>query len=266
MSYDFKMKRIVLIACLLPLLAANAQEWHTLSGKISLLRGYVDHLRPNVFCYDSNCGEIWKPGGLQIDYELNNGQYELDEDNDLATFVYCDDHVNGQVVELALEVDPLEDRSDKSQDPDKSQHLHISFPNEAIFMADVHSQADIRNMMRMILTFRGEHYQRTKESGGLLCGGIRDEIGNSFGNMQIVLTLLSTNKRWTAKTDEGGHFKFADLPSGNYSLESGAYKDELGCEFVPERWQIKVRPKQRILLYRRIVSVSKRLGCVETWD
>jgi hypothetical protein len=251
MPYDLRMKRTVLLAGLVPFLIASAQEWHTLSGKIELLPGYIDHLKPGVLCYDSNCGQIWKPLGLEIGYELNNGSYELEEDNDLATFVYCQDYVNGQSVEFALEVDP----------EDKSQRLHISFPDEAIFSADVHSPADIRTMIAMTLTYRGKGYQKTKGVGSLLCGGLRDEVGNSFGNTQVQLTNLSTHARLVTLTDDGGHFTFSNLPSGRYSLESSAYKDELGCEYPVKSWRLRVRRQERILLYRRIVSISKRVGC-----
>ena len=115
------------------LFVAQTQEWHALSGNIELLHGYVDHLRPGVVCYDSDCGEIWKPGGLTIAYELNNGSYELEEDRDFATFVYCKDLTNGQVVEFALEIDPTH----------KTKRLHISYPDEAIFAADVRSYSDV---------------------------------------------------------------------------------------------------------------------------
>jgi hypothetical protein len=248
------MKYGFLVAGLLPLLCSGAQEWHTLTGKIDLPSGYVDHLKPGVICYDSNCGQIWKPGGLEIGYELDNGPYELENDKDLATFVYCQDRINGQIVEFALEVDP----------EDKSQRLHISFPDEATFSGDVHSPADIRTMIAMILTYRGKDYSKDKEAGSLLCGGLRDEVGNSFGNMQVHLTNLSTHRGSTAQTDEGGHFKFGDLPPGRYSLRASAYSDELGCKYPPRTWQIRLGSGQRILLYRRIVSTSKRLGCRDT--
>src|SRR5947209_5106165 len=104
MPYDLSMKRSLLLAVLFPLLIVRAQEWHTLSGNVKLLPGYIDHLKPGVLCYDSNCGQIWKPRGLEIDYELNNGPYELEENNDLATFVYCEDRINSQKVEFALEI------------------------------------------------------------------------------------------------------------------------------------------------------------------
>ncbi len=239
---------------LLPVLTAGAQEWHTLSGKIELLPGYIDHLKHDVTCYDSNCGQIWSTKGMTIDYELNNGAYELDNDGDFDTFVYCEDRINSQIVEFSLEIDR----------EGKSQRFSISFPNEAIFSADVHGPADIRTMMRMILTYRGTGYKKSDAVGGLFCGGLRDEVGNSFGQMQVRLKHLSTRNEWRAQTDEGGHFKFGGLPSGVYSLQTSAYKDELGCEYPPKNWQIRVRPLERILLYRRIVSISKRVGCRDT--
>lgn len=232
-------------------LMAHSQEWNTLSGNIELLRGYVDHLRPGAMCYDSNCGEIWKPGGLIIEYELNNGSYELEEDRDFATFVYCKDVTNGQAVELAVEIDST----------DKTKRVHISYPNEAIFSANVRTASDIRTMMRMILTFRGKHYEKSEKRGATVCGGLRDEVNNAFSQMQVRLTNLSTHERRTVETDEGGHFKFGDLPPGTYRLQTTAYQDELGCEYPPKHWRIRVRQHQKLLLYRVMTSVTKNYAC-----
>lgn len=234
----------------MPLVMVGKQEEGTLSGKIELQHGYVDALKPGVSCIDSSCGQIWKPRGLTIDYGLDGGA-ELEEDKDFATFVYCKDHVNGQIAEFALHVDPT----------DKTKRLHISYPDEAFFSANLRDSDDIRTMMSMILTFRGKHYNKEERSGALICGGLRDEVNNAFSQMQVNLINESTHRDWRAETDDGGHFKFGDLPAGSYSLHTTAYKDELGCVYPPRSWRIRVGPGERLLMYRVMISVTKKFGC-----
>ena len=123
--------RLFTILATLSLVLEGAQDRDgTLVGNIDLLPGYVDQLKPGVFCYDSNCGQIWKPAGLTIDDELDNGGYELDDDRDVVTYVYCQDRVSGQVVEFAWTID---------QDPKRKQ-FSTSYPQEATFNAEVRGQ------------------------------------------------------------------------------------------------------------------------------
>jgi len=230
--------------------ARGAQEWHTLSGKIDLLPGYVDHLKPNAICYDSNCGEIWKPGGLDIDYELNNGAYELE---DQVMPVYCQDNVNGQTVELALDFEP----------DDMSRTLLMSFPNEAIFNAKVRSQQDIRTMINMLLTYRGKNYDKAKadDDAAVICGGLRDVFGNPFGNTQVHLKHLVSGRQWMAETNTAGRFKIAGLPAGRYILQTDAFTDDADCKYPIRTWHIDLRHGEKMIFYRVLISASKDSMC-----
>lgn len=243
-----KPRLLIAVFVLAPLSTLGAQEWLTLAGKIDLLPGYVDHLKPNVICYDSNCGQIWKPGGLTIDYELSNGAYELEGP---TMFVYCQDHINGQIVEFALDVDA----------DTKAQRVLVSFPDEAIFNAEVHSPADSRAMITMLMTYHGKAYHKSDDGGAVICGGLRDVFGDAFENRQVHLKHLVTRQQWTAETNQAGHFKLAGLPAGRYTLQTDAFTDDADCKYPARTWQINVQPGEKVVLYRIISSATKGYKC-----
>lgn len=101
----------------------------------------------------------------------------------------------------------------------------------------------MRRMMKMILTFRGKHYQKSEPKG-------------------VHLMNLSTHRKWTAKTDDGGHLQFGELPAGGYRLQTSAYKDELGCEYPARDWRIRVHKGERLLLYRIMKSATKEFSAL----
>ena len=107
-------------------------------GGIKLLPGYQHKTLQGI---DTRVGKIWKTGGIEIKYDIGflAGDY-ADPKNRAEYQWYQEQLVGGRRVHCALY---------------KSNTLVVSFPEtEANFMTTVKSQADVADMLLMVLTYR----------------------------------------------------------------------------------------------------------------
>jgi hypothetical protein len=107
-------------------------------GNIKLLPGYQHQTLQGI---DTRVGKIWKPGGIEIKYDIGHlaGDYANPKNRDEYQW-YREQVVGGHTVHCAL---------------DKGNTLVVSFPDtESNFMATVKSQADVADMLLMVLTYQ----------------------------------------------------------------------------------------------------------------
>jgi hypothetical protein len=132
--------------------------------------------------------------------------------------------VNGQPVQYAVFGE------------DRPNELRVCFPrSDAHFDLDVGNEADMRVLLRMVLTYQGEGYKPDAKStidvrllrrDGMLFSGIPAELERGA---QAVAT---------GRTDDVGHVRFADVAPGRYDLSVGAPS---GCASVRQQWKISVQ-------------------------
>lgn len=200
-------------------------------GKMQLLPGYVAGLPERWSCIDTECGFIWSPQGLTINYDIGElagpGLAAQVQDGYLW---YGEAEINGQVVRYAV------------MGSEKPKSLYVSFPKSfANFNVDIRSEAELRTALTMLLTYRGEGYRQETQSS--VDGRVLSRNGVPVAGMEVALA--GRTKENSAKTDARGHFHFLALPPGVYELKIQSSPGS-SCR-SSRRWTLKIAPAQLLL-------------------
>jgi hypothetical protein len=202
-------------------------------GKMQLLPGYVAGLPEGQTCIDSDCGYIWNPQGLTINYDIGGmagvsvGPNPPDKSGEYY-FWYGEASINGQPVRYAV------------SGSDRPASVSVSFPDStANFNAEIRSEREIKTVLQMVLTYQGVGYR--VQSAGTVDGLVTKPDRTPLEGIEVTLDHPSEAK--TARTDAQGHFRFPSVSPGRYNLIARrASQDD--CKFPPQHWRIKTDPAQ----------------------
>jgi len=200
-------------------------------GKMQLSPGYVAGLPAGQTCIDTECGHIWNPRGLTIDYDIGGmAGVELGhEPPPGSTYLwYGEATINGQLVRYAV------------SGADKPVSLTVCFPvSNANFNTQIRNEGEIQTALQMLLTYQGTGYKPEPE--GAIDGRIVQRDGTELADVEITVTRGSEIR--TTRTDAEGHFRFLGLPPGRYDLV-GITTRQSDCNFSPQHWRINAAPGQ----------------------
>jgi hypothetical protein len=207
-------------------------------GRMHLLPGYVAGLPEGQTCIDTECGFIWNPQGLTIDYDIGGmAGVSIGPDRPGGTVEYSwygEANINSQPVRYAV------------SGAGRSASLSISFPSSsANFNSEVRSEAEIQTVLQMVLTYQGVGYKPQPE--GTVDGRVVKRDGTPLEGIEVTVAQdvaqHKENETKTTRTDDGGHFRFLSVPPGRYSL-TARKSNQTDCEFSPQRWRIRIDPAQ----------------------
>lgn len=126
--------------------------------------------------------------------------------------------------------------------------FRVSFPTpNANFSADIRTDADLRTMLKMVLTYQGDSYEKDPKS--VIDGIVRGTDGKPLVGAHIHLRNGSVNQ--TAETDSRGHFRFDSVAPDNYRI---AITSAGSCGRESQQWKLRIEPSQILLR-------SFRLNC-----
>jgi hypothetical protein len=202
-------------------------------GKMHLLPGYVAGLPEGQMCIDSQCGYIWNPRGLTIDYDIGGmAGVSLSptppEGTNQHFFWFGEARINGQSVRYAV------------SGWDKPVSMSISFPeSSANFNADIRNEGEIQTVLQMVLTYQGAGYKPSAE--GAVDGRVVLRDGTLLEGIEV--NLGHPPEGDSTRTDDKGHFRFLGLAPGYYSLVARKTRKH-DCDFPPQHWRVRVDPGQ----------------------
>jgi hypothetical protein len=200
-------------------------------GKMKLLSGYVAGLPAGSTCVDTECGYIWNPQGLTIDYDIGAlagvrvGPVSQEPASE-NYFWHGEATINGQMVRYAVSGD------------DKPDSVSLSFPeSSANFTASIRSESEIQTFLQMVLTYQGTGYRPSNEAN--VDWRVLQKDGTPLDGVHASLEPTAT----AARTDDQGHVRFIGVPPGRYELNVSKAQHNT-CDFPPQRRQIKIDPAQ----------------------
>jgi hypothetical protein len=201
-------------------------------GKMELLPGYVAGLPEKWSCIDTDCGFIWNPQGLTINYDIGElAGPGLPARAEGSYLWYGETQINGQVLRYAVT---------GQKNPEQ---LLVSFPkSSANFNGKVHSEGEVRIAMKMLLTFHGTGYRGETQSS--IDGLVLSRNGVPVAKMDVVLK--SHGKDHSVKTNANGHFHFLRIAPGTYHLEIQS-QPESTCKSSPRNWRLRIDAAQLLL-------------------
>jgi hypothetical protein len=202
-------------------------------GKMQLLPGYVAGLPEGQTCIDTECGYIWNPQGLTVDYDIGGmagvrlGPAPPDKVGEYY-FWYGEASINGQPVRYAV------------SGSDRPASVSVSFPDStANFNAEIRSESEIKTVLQMVLTYQGVGYR--VQAAGTVDGRVAQPDRTPLQGIEVTLEGANNVKR--SVTDDQGHFRFLSVSPGHYNLIARrASQDD--CKFRPQHWRIKTDPAQ----------------------
>ena len=199
-------------------------------GRMRLLPGYVAGNPEGTVCIDSECGGLWNPLGASIgSYDIGGraGPCRVHEPGIEPTrgnFWDGEAVVNGQPVQYAVFGEG------------RPNELRVCFPrSDAHFMLSVGNEADVRALLRMVLSYQGAGY--TPDAKSTIDVRLLRRDGTGFSGITAELQ-RGTHAATTSRTDDDGHVRFAGVAPGPYYLSVRAPSD---CASVRQRWKISVQ-------------------------
>ena len=201
-------------------------------GKMDLLAGYVAGLPEGSECIDTECGYIWNPQGLTIRYDIGGlaGPGLGPESSNEDCCWYGEANINGQTVRYAVSGEG------------KPDFIMVSFPaSYANFNADVRSEAEVRTVLQMLLTYQGKGYE--PDPKGVVDARVLSRHGTPVSGIQVFLQRSAPRDTQTARTDNKGHVRFLNVLPGRYEL---GIDSKVDCS-LRRRWKMTMEPAEILL-------------------
>jgi len=203
-------------------------------GNMKLLPGYVAGLPAGSHCIDTECGYIWNPQGLTIQYDIGGMagvSLSHTPSSERQYLWYGEAHVNGQLVRYSV------------SPGDKTSELVVCYPDsQANFHSEVRSDTDLDNALKMLVTYQGIGFK--PQAAGMIDARIVTDDGAPVPRTDIALEGRGVSL--TARTDDDGHFRFADLAPGHYKFTAQTLNAP-ECDFGSKSWKFEIESSQILL-------------------
>lgn len=208
-------------------------------GKMRLLPGYVAGNLEGTQCIDTECGDIWNSRRVSIvNYDIGGLAsiwFKRRGDNGsgprFGEFWDGEATINSQLVQYAVFGE------------DKPSEMRVTFPaSYANFDAEVHSEEEIRRVLRMLLTYQGKGYK--PDPSGVIDARLIRPDGTPLAGVEVVLQRSAVQGPQALRTDGKGHVCFLAILPGHYQLKIGTGGV---CTSAPQHWKITMKPAEILL-------------------